>query len=91
LEESIKELAAEVDQPWESRNEAERVKESKVRIGSAQPKSPVIDYRLTVPEVLAQVDKSLEALTQIIHKAGDAGCDMLALPDDYLATRKGDR
>jgi predicted amidohydrolase len=60
------------------------VKKSEVRVGSAQPKSQVIDYRLTAAEVLAQVDKSLEALVRIVQKAGDAGCDVLALPEDTL-------
>ncbi|HUG93879.1 MAG TPA: nitrilase-related carbon-nitrogen hydrolase, partial [Planctomycetaceae bacterium] len=56
-----------------------------VRIGAAQPRSRLIDYRLRAPaDVLAAVDQSLDDLEQIVHKAGEAGCDALALPEDTL-------
>ncbi len=56
-----------------------------MRIGAAQPRSRLIDYRLTnSAEVLAQVDRSLGELEQIAHHAGAAKCDALAFPEDTL-------
>src|SRR5690349_5858032 len=55
-----------------------------MRVGAAQPRARVIDYRLKPADVLAQVDHSLEALEAIVDKAARAGCDMLALPEDTL-------
>ena len=56
-----------------------------VRIGAAQPKSRLIDWRLTnSTEVLVEVDRSLEQLEQLVHKAGAARCDALAFPEDTL-------
>lgn len=56
-----------------------------VRIGTAQPKRRLIDYRLTAPsKVLVEVDKILQKLEQIAHKAGVVGCDALAFPEDTL-------
>lgn len=58
---------------------------STVRVGSAQPSSRLIDYRLTDPnDVLAEVDRSLDALEQLVEEAGGAGCDVLAFPEDTL-------
>lgn len=55
------------------------------RIATAQPRSRLIDWRIKNPaEVLAQVEKSLGELEQIIHRAGAARCDVLALPEDTL-------
>ena len=59
--------------------------EKKVRVGAAQPKSRLIDYRVTSPaEVLARVDQSLAELAVIVKKAADAGCNVIALPEDTL-------
>src|SRR5262245_57442882 len=56
-----------------------------LRVGAAQPRSRLIDWRLTnATEVLERVDTSLAELEQIIHKAGAAKCDVLALPEDTL-------
>src|SRR4029077_3843433 len=55
-----------------------------VRIAAAQPKNRTIDFRLKPADALAQVDKSLDELEKIVHKAGTAGCDALALPEDTL-------
>jgi predicted amidohydrolase len=55
-----------------------------VRVGAAQPRSRLINWRLKPAEALVQVDKSLGELEQIVHRAGDAGCDALALPEDTL-------
>lgn len=55
-----------------------------MRIGTAQPRSRLIDYRLSPSEALACVETALEALEQIVFRAGAAGCDALALPEDTL-------
>lgn len=55
-----------------------------VRIGTAQPRSRLLDYRMTPAEVMAQVDGTLDALEALVQRAGDAGCDVLALPEDTL-------
>lgn len=56
-----------------------------IRLGAAQPRSRLIDYRLKAPsEILARVDQSLDALEQLVHQAGEARCDALALPEDTL-------
>ncbi|MBI3857573.1 MAG: carbon-nitrogen hydrolase family protein [Planctomycetes bacterium] len=56
-----------------------------VRIGSVQPKSRVLDWRIKDPaEVLAKVEVSLGELEGLVHKAGEAGCDVVALPEDTL-------
>jgi predicted amidohydrolase len=57
-----------------------------VRVCSAQPPSRLIDWRLKPAEVLAQVAKTLEHLEQVVHRAGGAGCDVLAFPEDTLGT-----
>ncbi len=54
-----------------------------VRVATAQAAGRVIDFRLTnSAAVLASVEKNLEALEAIVHKAGAAKCDVLALPED---------
>ena len=61
-----------------------------VRIGCANAGTAVaqalnVDYHLTTPsEALEQVDRSLDILEGIVHKAGEAGCDVLALPEGTL-------
>src|SRR5207244_5999407 len=54
-----------------------------MRIGAAQPKSRLVDYHLNNPaEVLAQLDRSLGELEEIVHKGGTARCDVLPFPQD---------
>src|SRR5438045_188703 len=56
-----------------------------VRIGTLQPKIRLVDWRLKdFAEVLARVDATLGELEALVHKAGDAGCDVVALPEDCL-------
>src|SRR5262249_50776615 len=55
-----------------------------VRIGTAQPRSRLIDWRLGAAEALARVDESLGELEQLVHRAGAERCDVLALPEDTL-------
>jgi predicted amidohydrolase len=72
---------------FQSAQPVARTKEAKkqmMRIGTAQPRSRLIHWRLKPAEALVQVDKSLGELEQIVHKAGNAGCDVLAFPEDTL-------
>src|SRR5574341_644427 len=56
-----------------------------VRVGAAQPRSRLIDFSLREPSlVLARVERSLGELEELVHRAGAAGCDALALPEDTL-------
>src|SRR2546423_6839169 len=60
-------------------------KGSKMRVAAAQPRNRTISWKTAGPsEVLARVDGALEELVQIVHKAGAAGCDVLAFPEDTL-------
>jgi predicted amidohydrolase len=59
-----------------------------VRVGTAQPKNRTIDFRLKPADALAQVDKTLDQLEGMVNKAGQAGCDVLALPEDTLGLLK---
>jgi len=53
-----------------------------VRIAAAQAARRVIDFRLPPERALAEVDKNLDELERIIHRAGEAKCDALVLPED---------
>jgi predicted amidohydrolase len=55
-----------------------------VRVCAAQPASRLIDWHLKAPEALARVDKSLDELEKIVHRAGAADCDVVAFPEDTL-------
>lgn len=56
-----------------------------VRIGSTQPKNRSIDWRLKDPaEVLSRVETALGELEGLVHRAGGAGCDVVAFPEDTL-------
>src|SRR6184192_857658 len=46
-------------------------KTSKMRVAAAQPRNRTLDWKISDPaEVLRHVDRSLEELEQIVHKAG---------------------
>jgi predicted amidohydrolase len=56
-----------------------------VRVAAVQAQRRLIDWRLTKPaEVLAAVDRNLEELERIVHRAGERKCDVLAFPEDTL-------
>ncbi|MCA9212045.1 MAG: carbon-nitrogen hydrolase family protein [Planctomycetales bacterium] len=56
-----------------------------VRVAAVQTKPRLIDWRLKDPQhVLAAVDKNIDALESLVHKAGDLECDVLAFPEDTL-------
>jgi predicted amidohydrolase len=59
-------------------------KKRTARVGAAQPRSRLIDYRLEPAAAMAQVERSLDELERLVHQAGAAGCDVLALPEDTL-------
>ncbi len=59
-----------------------------VRVAAAQPKNRTIDFRLKPSDALARVELSLDELEKIVHKAGTAGCDVVALPEDTLGLGK---
>ena len=56
-----------------------------MRVAACQAQGRVIDWRITrSAEVLAAVDKNLDELEKLIHRAGEQKCDALALPEDTL-------
>jgi predicted amidohydrolase/predicted esterase len=56
-----------------------------VRVASVQAKRRLVDWRIKQPaEVLKAVDENLAALEEIVHKAGEQKCDVLAFPEDTL-------
>src|SRR5262245_33903457 len=57
-----------------------------IRVGSLQPRNRTIDFRLEPADALAQVEKSLGELERLVHQAGKAGCDVVALPEDTLGS-----
>jgi predicted amidohydrolase len=59
-----------------------------MRMAAAQPRNRTIDFRLRSDAALAEVDRSLAELVQLVRKAGEAGCDALALPEDTLGLLK---
>jgi predicted amidohydrolase len=59
-----------------------------VRVAAAQPRNRTIDFHLEAAQALERVDRSLAELEPIIRKAGAAGCDALALPEDTLGLLK---
>src|SRR5258708_1618383 len=49
-----------------------------LRIAACQAKRRSIDWRLKKPgDVLAAVERNLDELEKIVHKAGEASCDAL--------------
>jgi predicted amidohydrolase len=60
-----------------------------VRVGSANGGSAIrravtIEFRLTAGEVADHVDRALGILEGLVRKGGEAGCDVLALPEDSM-------
>jgi predicted amidohydrolase len=80
----ISEVIVAADEPMPSKD-ASVGDTGTVRVAAVQAKRRVIDWRLKeAAEVLAAVDKNLEELEQIVHKAGEQKCDVLAFPEDTL-------
>src|SRR5947207_1294002 len=55
-----------------------------VRVCAADSALSSIDWHLKPSEALAAVDRSLNELERLVHRAGASGCDALALPEDTL-------
>jgi len=56
-----------------------------VRVAAVQAKRRLVDWRTKdSAQVMAAVDKNLGALEEIVHKAGEQECDVLAFPEDTL-------
>jgi predicted amidohydrolase len=59
-----------------------------VRLGAAQPRARLVDWKLSPAEALARVDAILAEIETLVRKAGEAGCDALALPEDTIGLGK---
>jgi predicted amidohydrolase len=60
-------------------------KQKTMRVAAAQPRNRTIAWKIDEPaEVLRLVEDSLEALEQLIRKAGADKCDVIAFPEDTL-------
>jgi predicted amidohydrolase len=60
-------------------------RKASIKIGSTQPKSRLIDWKLRDPAaVLAAVEKNLGELEGLVHRAGAGGCDLVVFPEDTL-------
>ncbi len=55
-----------------------------LRVCAAESSPPWIDWHLKPAAALAEVDRRLAGLERLVHRAGSAGCDALALPEDSL-------
>ncbi len=60
-----------------------------VRVGSANGGSAIrravnSDFRLTAQEAADHVERALDLLEGLVRKGGEAGCDVLALPEDGM-------
>jgi len=55
-----------------------------VRVCAADPALSPIDWHLNPSEALVALDRSLNELERLVHRAGASGCDALVLPEDTL-------
>src|SRR5262245_19844974 len=56
-----------------------------MRVAACQAKRRSVDWRLKkTADVLAAVDRNLAELEKVVHKAGEAKCDVLSFPEDTL-------
>lgn len=72
--------AAESSQPTQAGSPVQR---KPVRVCAGQP-AVSVRWSLTQAGALAEVDRSLDTLEQMVRQAGADGCDVLALPEDTL-------
>jgi predicted amidohydrolase len=59
-----------------------------VRVGAAQPRTRLVDWKLSPAEALVRVDAILAEIETLVRKAGEKGCDALALPEDTIGLGK---
>jgi len=57
---------------------------SLIRVASVQPRSRIIDWRLSPKEVLREVDKTIDEFAALVDRAGAEGCDLVVFPEDTL-------
>ena len=62
-----------------------------IKIGSINAGSTVrrelnIDFRIGLSDALDRVDSAIEKLAELVRKGGQAGCDIVVLPEDCLCT-----
>ena len=62
------------------------IKIGSVNAGSSVRRELHIDFRLTLEEALNKVGAAIAKLTELIRKGGQAGCDVIVLPEDCLCT-----
>ena len=55
-----------------------------IRACASQPASRLVDWKLQPGDALARAEKNLDILEQIVNRAGQNGCDVVALPEDTL-------
>jgi len=55
-----------------------------IKVCAAHSAPAWVDWHLPPGRALAQAGKVIEELTQLVGRAGAAGCDVLALPEDTL-------
>jgi nitrilase len=56
----------------------------KVKVCAAHSAPKWVNWRLSPADALAQANRVIDDLEQLIGRAGAAGCDVLALPEDSL-------
>jgi predicted amidohydrolase len=82
-------MSGRAQEPATSAGEQPSAQKRLMRIGAAQPRSRLIDYRVTnSSEVLKQVGDALGDLERIVHRGGAEHCDVLAFPEDTLGLGK---
>jgi len=74
--------------PQDSPVEAPPPRRPAVRLGAAQPRPRLVEWKLEPREALARVEEILQELEELVGRAGRAGCDVLALPEDTLGLGK---
>jgi predicted amidohydrolase len=55
-----------------------------VKVCATQPASRLVDWRLSPADALAAADRSLGELERMVQRAGAAGCDVVAFPEDTM-------
>jgi predicted amidohydrolase len=55
-----------------------------VKVCATQPASRLIDWKSSPAGALAAADRSLGELEKMVHRAGAAGCDVVAFPEDTM-------
>jgi predicted amidohydrolase len=56
----------------------------KMRVCAAQSAPAWVNWRLNPAAALAEADKTIDQLAQLVDRAGAAGCDVFTLPEDTL-------